>query len=70
MQQPTDESIGQRKDLRGRYFNIALVAGQYKIYFPSIAFDPPMQSVTYNVISRSCITKEKVNYRRFVYLLC
>ena len=36
MQQPTDQSVGQRKD----------VPGQYKIYCPAMAFDLPTQSVT------------------------
>ena len=40
MQQPTDQSVGQ-------YLNTALVAGQYKIYCPAMAFDLPVQSVTF-----------------------
>ena len=48
MQQPTDQSVGQRKDVPGQYLDIALVAaGQYKIYCPAMAFDPPTQSVIY-----------------------
>ena len=47
MQQPTDQSVGQRKDVPGQYLDIALVAGQYKIYCPAMAFYPPTQSVTY-----------------------
>ena len=57
MQQPTDQSIGQTKDVPGQYLDIALipgqfldialVAGQYKIHCPAVAFDPPMQSFTY-----------------------
>ena len=31
MQQPTDQSVGQRKDVHGKYLDIVLVAGQYKI---------------------------------------
>ena len=56
MQQPTDQSVDQRKDVPGQYLDIALVprqyldialvAGQYKIYFPAMAFDLPTQSVT------------------------
>ena len=46
MQQPTDQSVGQRKDVPGQYLDIALVAGQYKIYCPAMSFDPPTQSVT------------------------
>ena len=49
MQQPTDQSVGQRKDVPGQYLDIALVAGQYKqykIYCPAMAFDLPTQSVT------------------------
>ena len=46
MQQPTDQSVGQRKDVPGQYLDIALVAGQYKMYCPVMAFDPPMQSAT------------------------
>ena len=51
MQQPTDQSVGQRKDvplqyldialIHGQYLDITLVAGQYKIYCPAMAFDPP-----------------------------
>ena len=47
MQQSTDQSVGQRKDVPRQYLDIALVPGQYKIYCPAMAFDPPMQSVTY-----------------------
>ena len=47
MQQPTDESVDQRKDVPGQYLDITLVAGQYKIYCPAMSFDPPTQSVTY-----------------------
>ena len=57
MQQPTDQSVDQRKDVPGQYLDIALVlgqyldidlvAGQYKIYCPAMAFDPPTQSVIY-----------------------
>ena len=56
MQQPTDQSVGQRKYVSGQYLDIglipgqyldiALVAGQYKIHYPAMAFDPPTQSVT------------------------
>ena len=58
MQQLTDQSVGQRKDFPGQYLDIALVAGQYKIYWTVMAFDPPMQSVTcYSYItSRSRIS--------------
>ena len=35
--------------LPGQYLDIALVAGQYKIYCPALAFDLPTQSVTYHV---------------------
>ena len=48
MQQPTDQSVGQRKDVARQYLDIALVAGQYKIYYPAMAFDPPTQNVTFN----------------------
>ena len=57
MQQPTDQCVGQGKDVPGQYLDIALilgqfldialVAGKYKIYCPAMAFDPPTQSVTY-----------------------
>ena len=47
MQQPINQSVGLRKYVPGQYLIIALVAGQYKIYCSAIAFDPPMQSVTY-----------------------
>ena len=47
MQQPTDQGAHQRKDVPGQYLDIALVARQYKIYCPAMAFDIPMQSVTY-----------------------
>ena len=60
MQQPTDQSVDQRKDVPGQYLDIALVpgkyldisvvAGQYKIYSPAMAFDLPTQSVTYTFI--------------------
>ena len=56
MQQSTDQSVDQRKDVPGQYLDIALVpgqyldialvAGQYKIYCPAMSFDLPMQSVT------------------------
>ena len=45
MQKPSDQSVDQRKDVPGQYLDIALVAGQYKIYFPAMAFDLPTQSV-------------------------
>ena len=51
MQQPTDQSIGQRKDVPGQYLDIALVAGQCKIYYPVMAFDPPTQSVTSSILT-------------------
>ena len=44
MQQPTDQSVGQRKDVPGQYLDIALVAGQCKLYCPAMASYPPMQS--------------------------
>ena len=53
MQQPTDQSVGQRKDVPGQYLDIALIAGQYKIYCPAMAFDPPTQSVTLIIIVKS-----------------
>ena len=46
MQQPTYQSVDQRKDVPGQYLDIALVAGQYKIYCPAMTFDLPTQSVT------------------------
>ena len=56
MQQPTDQSVVQRKDVLGKYvdnalvprqyLDITLVAGWCKIYCPAMAFDPPTQSVT------------------------
>ena len=46
MQQLTDQSVDQRKDVPGQYLDIAPVVGQYKISFPAMAFDPPKQSVT------------------------
>ena len=56
MQQLTDQSVDQRKEVPGQYLDIilvpaqyldvVLVAGQYKIYFPAMAFDPPTQSIT------------------------
>ena len=60
MQQPTDQSVDQRKDalgqyldtvlIPGKYLDISLVAGQYKIHCPAMAFDLPTQSVTYTFI--------------------
>ena len=50
MQQPADQSVSQRKDVPGQCLDIALVAGQCKIYCPTIAFDLPTQSVTYSVV--------------------
>ena len=35
-----------KKDVPGQYLDIALVAGQYKIYCPAMSFDLPTQSVT------------------------
>ena len=56
MQQPTDQSVDQRKyvsrqyldiaPIPGQYLDIALIAGQHKIYCPTMAFDLPTQSVT------------------------
>ena len=45
MQQLTDQSVDQGKDVPGQYLEVALVAGQYKIYCPAIAFDLHVQSV-------------------------
>ena len=47
MQQPIDQSVDQRKNVLvpGQYLDITLVAGQYKIYCPATAFDPPTLSV-------------------------
>ena len=65
MQQPIDQSVGQRKDVialvPGQYLDIAL--GQCKIYFSAMAFDLPMQSVTYvciylPVTGRTIATKQ------------
>ena len=47
MQQPTDQSVGQRKDIPEKYLDNALVVGQYKIYCPVMAFDLPTQNVTF-----------------------
>ena len=56
MQQPTDQSVDQRKDvprqyldialIPGKYLDIALVAEQYKLYCPAMSFYPPKQNVT------------------------
>ena len=35
----------------GKYLDIALVAGQYNIYCSAMAFDLPMQSVTFLIIA-------------------
>ena len=58
MQQPTDQSVDQRIDAPGeyldtalvtrQYLDIVLVAGQYEIYCPAMAFDVSTQSVTYH----------------------
>ena len=37
MQQLTDQSVDQRKDVPRQYLDIALIAGQYKIYCPAMA---------------------------------
>ena len=29
MQQPTDQNVGQRKNVSGQYLDIALIPGQY-----------------------------------------
>ena len=52
MQQLTDQSVDQRKDVPRQYLDIVLVAGQYiyMMFCPAMAFDPPTQSVTYNNI--------------------
>ena len=54
MQQPTDQSVDQRKDLPRQYLdiafvpgNISLVAGKFKIYCSAMAFDPSTQSVIF-----------------------
>ena len=70
MQQPTDQSVGQRKNVSGQYLDItlvprqyldvALVAGQYEIYYPAIAFDLPTQRVT------RCFDYKQIR-RNFVY---
>ena len=54
VEQPSDQRLDQKVDKRmtenylpGKYLGIdriALKAGQYKIYCPAKAFDPPMQS--------------------------
>ena len=58
MQQPADQSVGQRKDVTKQYLDIArdldivlvpkqyMVAGQYNIYCPVMGFDLPTQSFT------------------------
>ena len=63
MQQLTDQSVGQRKDVPGQYLDIVLVPGQYlniaqvaglcKIYCSAIAFNPPTQSVILIIIQPS-----------------
>ena len=55
MQQPTDQIVGQRIGVPWQYLDIALVleqylyislvAGQYNMYYPAMAFDLPTQSV-------------------------
>ena len=72
MQQPTDQSIGLRKDVPRQYLDIALVAGQYKIYCPAMAFDPPTQSVTYIYIyiyiyTHTINCKTNFLYRKHTY---
>ena len=50
MQQPTDQSVGQREDIPRQYLDIALIPGQYlDIALVAMAFDPPAQSVTFMV---------------------
>ena len=47
---------GQLSSFLGNiYVGIALVAGQYKIYFPALAFDPPTHHVT-KIIKSPLIT--------------
>ena len=36
MQQPTDQNVGQRKDIPGQYLDIALVPGQYLDFAPVV----------------------------------
>ena len=72
MQQPTDQSAGQIKNVLGQYLDIALVPGQYKIYCPTMAFDPPMQSVTYNyvyVCVYICICIYIYIYNIYIYII-
>ena len=54
VEQPSDQRLDQKVDERmtenhlpGQYLDIALEAGQYKIYCPAKAFDPPTQSGIY-----------------------
>ena len=60
MQQPTDQSVGQREDISRQYLDIALIPGQYldialipgqylDIALVAMAFDLPTQSVTFMV---------------------
>ena len=53
MQQLTDQSVDQIKDVPRQYLDIALVAG------PAMAFDMPTQSVicTYNTVLCICMYK-------------
>ena len=64
MDQKITESYlpGQYLDIAlfpGQYLDIALAAGQYKIYCPALAFDPPTQSVTYQVYG---IVEREINH--------
>ena len=72
MQQPTDQSVGQRKDAPGQYLDIALVprqyldialvAGQYKIYCPAMTSNLPTQSVTLIAIYNPIIKISTIGY--------
>ena len=63
MQQPTVQSVGQRKDFPGQYLDIALVANQYKIYYSALAFVTPTQSViilTYVTLGTFCVSDNEL----------
>ena len=61
-----DEVWAPESHLLRHYFDIALVAGQtgqYKNFCPAVAFDPPMQGVTY--ITYHCIDSIEISLTNF-----
>ena len=68
MQQPIDQSVGQRKDVPGQYVDIALIPGQY-LDIALVAGQYKMQCLQWPLIRPRKVLHYLINRFSLIYLL-